>query len=481
MALRNSQIQKQSQTLKILPQQIQFLNMLQLNAIELDQYINKELEENPYLEYQPNSTNESETPQIDTAEFDGADIENPLNWGLEDDVPDYNYRTEQGYGDNSFRELIAVEQESWRQQLIDFVQLDDSIPVEELKYVVFIIESLADDGKLNQSIESLTDNISIAQNQFIPVETMASALELVQDLDPPGIGARDLKECLILQLDRLIVSHYSVDSLDLARKIIENHLDHLGNHNYEKIKKSLSVETEELKEAIDVITSLNPHPISTAVVDVFDSNSVIIPDYQIEIEGESILVSIPNSRVGAVRVDDDAAQLAKQNLDKKATNFIKTKMEDARWLQEALKQRDTTMMDTMKLIVVHQREFFLSGNKAALKPLVLKDIADKLDLDVSTISRVTSRKYMETPYGIIPVKEMFIQTFVNNEGAAVTTNEVQIVLKQIIDSEDKTKPFNDSQLQKALKEKGFPIARRTVAKYRENMKIPVADKRRELV
>lgn len=482
---RNSQIQKQKQTLKILPQQIQFLNMLQLSAIELDQYINKELEENPYLEYDSNATSTEPIEPSPTKEDDYSsemvDYDDPDNWGssYEDDVPSYNLKIENGFPEE--RRLIASEADSWQKVLKGQIKLDQSIPSALLESVEFIIDSLRDDGTLNVSIETLTDNISISKGVFVEQSEMEEALEIVQDLDPPGIGARDLKECLLLQLDRLKISQHSIDNIELARQIIESHLENLGNRSFDKIKKDLDVDAEQIRAAIELITSLNPHPISVASGDVFSRNSVIVPDYQIEIEGEEILISIPNSKVGTVRLGQEAIELSKKKMDKKAANFLRMKMEDAKWLETALRQRDSTMIDTMKIIANLQRDFFLTGDRSRLKPMILKDISEKLDLDVSTISRVTSRKYMQTPYGIFHVKDLFVQSFTNEEGASVTTNEIQNVLSEIIASEDKSKPLNDSQLKELLKEKGFPIARRTVAKYRENLGIPVALKRRELM
>jgi RNA polymerase sigma-54 factor len=282
-------------------------------------------------------------------------------------------------------------------------------------------------------------------------------------------------------LDRLKISENSSDTVELARRIIEDHLEHLGSRDYDKIKKNLNARTPEIKEAIELITSLNPHPISVGTEDVFSRNSVIIPDYQIEIEGEEIIVSLPNSKVGSVRLGSEAVELSKKKLDKKSAHFLKMKMEDARWLEDALRQRDNTMMNTMKIIVTLQRAFFLTGDRNQLNPMILKDVADRLDLDVSTISRVTSRKYVQTPYGIFHVKDLFVQSFTNNAGDLVTTNEIQEVLAEIVEKEDKSKPLNDSEIQSILKEKGFPIARRTVAKYRENLGIPVSLKRRVLI
>ena len=241
------------------------------------------------------------------------------------------------------------------------------------------------------------------------------------------------------------------------------------------------MDTESIRNAIELITSLNPHPVSVQPEAVLSDNSTIIPDYLIEIEDNDIIASLLNSRAGLIRLGEEAEILSKQKLDKKASNFLKMKMEDARWLEEALRQRDNTMLNTIRIILNLQREFFLTGDKNRLKPMILKDIADPLEMDVSTISRVTSRKYAQTPYGIINLKDLFGTTFTTNDGKEMTTNEVQNVLAEIIEKEDKATPFNDSQLQDLLKEKGYNIARRTVAKYRENLNIPVANQRRTLI
>ena len=479
---RNSQIQKQSQRLKILPQQIQFLNLLQLNAVEMENHINKELQENPFLEFsgqnddEPNFELENRTDEVSEIDYD-----NPDNWGFEEDIPSYNLRTENGFKDETSRELLAVSTESWRMNLKQQIRLEGELDSQKLELVEFVIDSLREDGMMPMSLVELTDNYSFSINQLIEKEEMKEALSFVQELDPPGIGARDLRECLLLQIEKLIVSEHSIHTIQLAQKILEKYLDKLASKNYEKLKSELNVNTEEIRAAIDLITSLNPHPVSVQPGESLADNSRIIPDYLIEIQGNEIVASLLNSRSGTIRLGEEAIELSKQNLDKKAANFLKMKMEDARWLEEALRQRDSTMLNTIRIILTLQRDFFLTGDKNKLKPMVLKDIADPLEMDVSTISRVTSRKYAQTPYGIINLKDLFGTTFTTNDGKEMTTNEIQNVLAEIIEGEDKTTPFNDSQLQKLLSEKGFSIARRTVAKYRENLNIPVANQRRELV
>ena len=480
---RNSQIQKQSQKLKILPQQIQFLNLLQLNAVEMENYINKELEENPYLEQAtPAETEKVDSDLENRTEESEIDYDNQDNWGtIDDDVPDYNTRTENGYQNDTPRELRAVSTDSWRNATKHQIRLEGDVEAEKLLLVEYIIDSLEEDGMLQQSLQDLTDNYSFGIGRMLPVEEMEEALTFVQDLDPPGIGSRDLRECLLIQIDRLRIANHDLATVELSRQIIDNHLENLASRNFDKIKSALSVDTEDIRAAIDLITSLNPHPVSVQPEETMEDNSRIIPDYQIEVDDSEIVISLVNSRAGSVRLGPEADELSKQNLDKKASNFLKMKIEDARWLEEALRQRDSTMINTMKVIASIQREFFYTGDMNDLKPMVLKDVADKLEMDVSTISRVTSRKYAQTPYGVMHVKDFFLQTITTNDGEVTTTKEIMNALAEIIENEDKSAPFNDSQLMDLLAEKGHNIARRTVAKYRENLEIPVANRRRELL
>ena len=479
---RNSQVQKQNQRLKILPQQIQFLNLLQLNAAEMENYINRELQENPFLEFTPQNEDEPNSELENRTEEDSEiDYDNPENWGFEEDIPSYNLKTENGFKDETPRELLAVSTETWQHNLKHQIRLEGDVKGQKLQLVEFVVDSLREDGMMPMSLTELTDNYSFSINQLIPQEEMEEALAFVQELEPPGIGARDLRECLLLQIEHLIVSEHKIATIELAREILDKHINKLASKNYEKLKADLKVDTAQIRAAIDLITSLNPHPVSVQPQETISDNSRIIPDYLVEIQGNEIVASLLNSRSGTIKLGAEAVELSKQNLDKKATNFLKMKMEDARWLEEALQQRDTTMLNTIRIILTLQRDFFLTGDKNKLKPMVLKDIADPLEMDVSTISRVTSRKYAQTPYGIINLKDLFGTTFTTNDGKEMTTNEIQNVLAEIIEGEDKTTPYNDSQLQSLLSEKGFNIARRTVAKYRENLNIPVANQRRELV
>ncbi len=480
---RNAQIQKQSQKLKILPQQIQFLNLLQLNAVEMENYINKELEENPYLEQAAPAESENVASDLENrTEESEIDYDNQDNWGnLDDDIPDYNTRTENGYQNETPRELRAVSTDSWRKATKRQIRLEEDIEPEKLLLVEYIIDSLEENGMLQQSLQDLTDNYSFGIGRMLPIEEMEEALTFIQDLDPPGIGARDLRECLLIQIDRLRIANHDLETVEVARGIIDNHLENLASRNFDRIKLALDVDTEEIRAAIELITSLNPHPITISPEETLEDNSRIIPDYQIEVDGSEIIISLVNSRAGSVRLGSEADELSKRKLDKKASNFLKMKIEDARWLEEALRQRDNTMLNTMKIIASIQREFFYTGDKNDLKPMVLKDVADKLDMDVSTISRVTSRKYAQTPYGVMHVKDFFVQTITTNDGEVTTTKEIMNVLAEIIENEDKSTPYNDSQLMKQLAEKGHKIARRTVAKYRENLGIPVANRRRELI
>lgn len=477
------QYQKQSQQLKILPQQIQFLNLLQLNKLELEQHIQRALEENPFLEYQATNEVSLEESEKENSEGREVDYDDPNNWGgIDDDIADYRLKSEAGFDHSEVRQFQISDGETWRENLKSQVRLYPDLSDEKLTQIEFLIDSFEEDGRLDRSPEILADDLSFSEGLMVDEKDMLDALRIIQEMDPPGIGARSVQECLLLQLNRMRGSDAEeAQAILIAQEIVEKHLKDLAAHDYDDLMDSLSASKEEVRAAMDVITSLNPHPITKRDNVVFEETVAIFPDYQIELDGDEIIVSLPNGRTDAVRIGKDAVLLAKKTTDKKANQFLKQKMEDARWLIEALKQRDNTMMETMRIIATLQKEYFLSGDIKKLNPMILKDVADYIGMDVSTISRSTSGKYVQTPFGVVHVKDLFTQTFTTQDGKEVTTREVQDALLDIIEAEDKNAPYNDSQLQKVLKEKGFAIARRTVAKYRESLEIPVADQRRELV
>lgn len=487
----HSQIQKQAQvqTLKILPQQIQFLNLLHLNQQELEQYIQKEIDENPFLEEYsegetPNADNVAATSEREDDEegFDdlqaGADFDDPMNWGsLDDEIPDYALKTENGFDDDEKWQAPAVQGTTVREDIKEQARFL-SLSERQQMLLEYLVDSLDDYGYLITPLDTIADDISFSLNVYVEESELEEALRTLQTFDPPGIGARNLKECLLIQLDRL-TTQQDID-VALPRKLVENYMEALAAHQYDLVKRQLDIDADELREALDFIISLNPRPLRGLSDTATIQPDTIQPEYVVEADGDDLIVSLANSRGGSVRLQADAEERLKSTRDKKAQQFITKKMQDARWLVDALQQRDDTMMRTMRTLVLLQKDFFKTGDPKRLKPMTLKDVAAYVELDPSTISRVTSTKYVQTSFGIIPVKDLFTQTFTSKDGRELSNSDVMDCLKEIVADEDKTMPLNDTELCKRLEEKGFPVARRTVAKYRDLLGIPAADLRRRV-
>ena len=469
--------QKQSQNLKILPQQIQFLNLLHLNVAELEQYVERELEENPFLEEgnEPLVAHESETEgaEIEPAE----DFDDPMTWeSIDDEAPDYQAQVEGGFAgaEEKWRPL-EVQHDSWREELkrqAHFMALS----VEKSEMLDYLIDSLDENGFLRFSVDNIVDDFAFTRSQIIENYIVEECIALLQSLDPAGIGARDVRECLMLQLDRM---KHNKQLKSWCAIVIDKYLPQLAAHNYEPIMKALEIESDEMSFVIDLVRSLNPKPLQGQSDDT-EATVSIQPDFLIEAEGETLIATVLSTSGASVRISPDADTYLTTYREKSAKAFVRQKIDDARWLVDALRQRNETLLRTIQVIVAQQRAFFLTGDYSLLKPMILRDIAEQVNLDVSTISRITSTKYAQTNFGLIPLKELFFQTFTAQDGRELTNREVQEVLQEIVDAEDKTMPLNDTQLQEILEERGFVIARRTVAKYRDALGIPVADQRRGL-
>jgi RNA polymerase sigma-54 factor len=467
-------IQKQSQQLKILPQQIQFLNLLHLNVSELDQYVERELEENPFLEEgnDPNDATESEVEAIENEEVESLD--DTENWSaVDDDLADMRDSTETGFSTEEPWRPTEVQHDSWREELkrqAHFLDMD-SAHRETLDY---LIDSLDESGFLRLTVDNIVDDFAFSRSQIVESIHVEEAIAHLQALDPAGIGARDVRECLMLQLHR---RKHNKQLKGWCATVIDHYLPQLASHNYEPIMKALAIESDEMEYVLELVRSLNPKPLQ-GLADEGDSAVRIQPDFLVEREGETLIASVLASGGASVRISPDSDTYLKSYTDKTAKAFVRQKVDDAQWLVEALKQRNETLLRTIQVLIEIQKPFFLSGDYSLLKPMILKDIADPLELNVSTISRITSTKYVQTEFGIIPLKDLFFQTFTAQDGRELTNREVQEVLQLIVDQEDKSVPLNDTQIQEALSERGYAVARRTVAKYREALGIPVADQRR---
>lgn len=479
---------------KLSPQQIQFIKLLQVPTVALDTRIKEELEENPALEdsslvslEEPKGEyddlqDEREDYDTSNSEETGMDEFNVDDYLQDDSTNDYSTSYSNGDDDEEKKETpIAIETtffESLQQQL-------DLVPLSDQDFIIGkqIIGSLDDDGYLRRPITSMIDDMAFSQNVMAEEEDVLEMLKLIQSFDPAGIAARDLQECLSLQLRRKDPSNPLIKK---AIDIVENHLDEFTRKHYDKLERAVGLNSEELKEVVAEILRLNPKP--------GDSNQVttkqmqIIPDFHIS-NNDSVLVltlnarNAPELRVSRSYMDmfdhyDKASQKDKKM--KEAVQFVKQKLDSAKWFIDAIKQRQQTLLKTMNAIMQYQYEYFLTGDERKLRPMILKDIADKIGMDISTVSRVANSKYVQTEFGTFLLKSFFSEAIQTESGEEVSNKEVKKILEDCIGKEDKRKPLADERLTEILKEHGYNIARRTVAKYREQMNIPVARLRKEL-
>ena len=471
---------------KLSPQQIQLMKLIQLPTQAFEQRLKQELEENIALE-----TGKEETDNFDEINQDEYDDENEKTdsdeinideYLSDDDVPDYKTRANNYSSDDEEKNIPYAAGISFNQYLdnqLNTVRLNDK---EEL-IADFLVGSIDESGYLRRELIDIIDDLAFSQNIITTEEELESILKIVQQLDPPGVGARDLKECLLIQLHR----KKEKPSRILAINILENTFDHFVKKHYKKLLQKFNINEDELKEAIREIEKLNPKPGGSYV----GNNKIaeqIVPDFTINIiEGELELTlnsrNAPELRVSKEYNDmlkgyKDATEKSKSQKD--AVIFIKQKLDAAKWFIDAIKQRQQTLLLNMNAIMHYQKDYFLSGDERKLKPMILKDIAELINMDVSTVSRVANSKYVSTPYGTKLIKEFFSESMKNSEGEDVSTKEIKNILKTVVEQESKKKPLTDDKLADLLKEKGYPIARRTVAKYREQLDIPVARLRKKI-
>jgi len=478
--LRQGLYQKLQQ--KLTPQQIQLMKLIQLPTIEFEQRLKQEIEENPALE---EGKEKEEKDEFDNQEYeeegeviDASDI-NIDEYLSDDEIPDYRLRTNNYSSDDDEKKVPYAQGESFTQYLksqLSAFPLDD----ERRKIADFLIGSINDNGYLRRDIIEIVDDLAFTHNVFTTEEEVEKVLRLIQELDPPGVGARNLQETLLIQLRRKKPNQ----ARELAIKILENGYDYF-NKKYKKLLNKFEITEEQLKAAIDEITKLNPKP-GNAFNSTGSYVEHVIPDFIVNIEDDELEVSLNAKNAPELRVSPAYTEMLKgykENKDKSqkdAVMFIKQKLDSAKWFIDAVNQRRDTLLRTMTAIANYQKEYFLSGDERKLRPMILKDIADKIGMDISTVSRVANSKYVQSPYGVKLLKEFFSESMKDAQGEDVSTIRIKNVLKTIVDNEDKRKPMTDEQLAKALKEEGFPIARRTIAKYREQLGIPVARLRKEI-
>jgi RNA polymerase sigma-54 factor len=475
---------------KLSPQQIQFIKLLQVPTASLDTRIKEELEENPALE--DASLANMNDPIEDYPDKDPDDYDNKSEDGFEeefsleeyiqeDDFKDYggNYNSDD---DDEHKEIPIAIQDSFFEKLqnqLDLLALSDK------QYLIGnqIIGSLDDDGYLRRPILSLIDDLAFSQNVIAHEEEMEEMLAVIQEFEPAGIGARNLQECLLIQLRKKDQESLIVKK---AIDVVRNYLEEFTKKHYDKIEKQLNVTSEELKEIINEILKLNPKPGDSAAA--AGKQLQIIPDFHISNNDGTLLLTLNGRNAPELRVSRtyqgmfEHYEKAEKN-DKKmkeAVQFVKSKLDSAKWFIDAIKQRQQTLLKTMNAIMKYQYEYFLTGDDRMLKPMILKDIAEEIDMDISTVSRVANSKYVQTEFGTFLLKSFFSEAIQTDSGEEVSNKEVKKILEECIANEDKRKPLADEKLTEILKDKGYTIARRTVAKYRESMNIPVARLRKEL-
>lgn len=471
------QTQTQKQTLKYSPLQIQMLNLLHLTTMELEQRIKEELEENPILEEgKEENTTEENTDEfgddINTGDDDSSSVQDYYDWDefRDDDIPDYKTYSNNSSPDNELYTRPMVETISFRDDLkqqVHFLQLDER----QQLIADFILDSLDEDGFLRRECDVIADDISFANSLFIDSEEVELMLRVIQQLEPAGIAASDLKECLIIQLNRLEVQDKVWKA---AHRIISDTFDELGTRNYDKIMRVLGLDEELLKKAIQLITTLNPKPASGLRNDSIVNES-IKPDFLLwyAADGE-IEVQLTWGNSPALKMNKVFTEMVDKKKDKATNQFIKSKMNSAKWFIDAIKQRENTMLNTLRAIVKLQYDYFQTGDIKKLRPMILKDVAEIINMDISTVSRVTTNKYVQTPFGIVLLKDLFTEGVTNEDGTEVSNREIQEAIREIVEVEDKRHPYNDQQITDMLAEKGYSVARRTVAKYREQLNIPTA-------
>ena len=459
----------QKQQVRILPQQIQLLNLFHLNTLELEHRIQQELEENPLLEETP--ADDNSTREESEAVQDFADWE---EFGY-DDIPDYkteyaNYFTGEAVPDrplaqvNDFREHLK---EQCRLLLLE---------EKDFQYTCYIIDSLNENGMLDQELSSLAEDMSFKYGEWIEAPQLERHLFVIQNLDPAGVGARDIRECLLLQLERKNTHRPDIAA---ALKLVRDHFTDLKNRQLDKIMAALGLEEDELRIVLELIAALPLQPIMTATEESGNRN-YIVPDFVITVEGDTIDVSLARQRSSALHISHSWMENVKSQCskdDKAAGQYLKSKLQAAEWFISAIQQREGTMLRVMRTIVKWQYEYFKEGDPLMLKPMILKNIAKEVGVDISTVSRITSNKYAATPFGNILLKDLFSEGLANEQGEVVSNRIIQHALEEAIAAEDKKSPFTDHQLVVILAKNGYKIARRTVAKYRELLRIPTAQMR----
>lgn len=474
---------------KLSPQQIQLMKLIQLPTQAFEQRVKQELEDNPALdsgkekneeaEFDEEFKNEGSEDEHEVIETE-IDVDEYLS---DDEIPSYRLQANNySKDDDDDKKVPYASGTSFAQYLKTQLQTF-RLEEEERKIAEFLVGSVDESGYIRREVADIVDDLAFTQNIYTDEETVERILGLVQKLDPAGVAARSLQECLLIQLKR----KKSTAAVDLAIEILTDAFDPFSKKHYKKLLYKFNISEDELRAAIEEIAHLNPKPGGS-----YSSHTRIVehvvPDFTIKIKDGELELSLNGRNAPQMHVSRQYSNMLKGYKESKkktkeqknAVMFIKQKLDAAKWFIEAIRQRQETLFVTMSAIIEHQKEYFLSGDERDLKPMILKDIAEEIDMDVSTVSRVANSKYVDTPYGTKLIKEFFSESMKNDQGEDVSTREIKKILEMSVDEEDKKKPLTDEKLAKVLKDKGYPIARRTVAKYREQLDIPVARLRKEI-
>ena len=483
---RQVQTQAQQQIQTLSPQQILVVKLLELPAVELEDRVRAELLENPALEEGHEDNEADEYADATTPEEEGDTSYDSLSDYLnEDDIPDYKLQENNRSRDEQPEEIPISASTSFYETLKEQLG-EQELSERQRELAEYLIGSLDDDGLLRKSLDDLSNDLAIYSGIDASVQELEEVLKIIQDFDPAGLGARNLKECLLIQVRRKMDTQPDEDEslLHIEESILTNCYEEFTRKHWEKIEQKLGLDEATTRQAIKEICRLNPRPGASMGETIGKDLQQIVPDFLVDTDDEdNITLTLNNRNVPELRMSRDFTTLVEEHTKNKANQskesreallFLKQKMDAAQGFIDAIKQRQNTLLKTMQAIIDLQRPFFLEGDESLLRPMILKDVAERTGLDISTISRVSNSKYVQTSFGIYQLKFFFSDGYTTGDGEEMSVREIRKILKECIDSEDKKKPLTDDELTDLLKEKGYPIARRTVAKYRQQMGIPVA-------
>lgn len=478
----------QKQVQKLSPLQIQTIKLIEMPVQVLEQYVRDELNNNPVVDDDAPEKRDSDEPkdvsisEMEEQEQGGGSMEEAYsNYSDDDDIPSYNLKVNNwGKDERPEYNTFSVRQ-SFTQSLLEqlgFVNISDH----ERAVARFIIGSLDDGGYLRRDLESLVDDMAFRAGIETDTDEIEKMLKIIQQFDPSGVGARDLRECLIIQLE----DKKQTPSVKNALRVLEDCFDEFTGKHFQRVMAKLRLTKDEMQDVLREIRKLNPSPGGQIDDSYADQTQQVIPDFLLDYKAGEFILSMPRFSVPELRINRkyadilESSKTSQQKSEKEAATFVKQKIDSAKWFIEALRQRQNTLESTMKAIIEYQHDFFVDGDESNLRPMVLKDIAERTGFDISTISRVVNSKWIETHFGVFPLKYFFSEGLENKEGEEVSTREIKKVLKECVENEDKHNPLTDDELVDALSAKGYKVARRTIAKYRSQLDIPKARLRREL-